>query len=194
VQLDVLRRVRRLLKPSGVVVIGIENRIGFHSFFGRVDHSGFAFTSLMPRWLASLYMKLRQPAFHRTLLNSSLGYRTYTYSPRGYQKLLRQAGFQSVDQWWPRDGYNLPHVMYRMADRAEIRDEAVYECNAANRINGYALRRVVKQRLLDRTGLLFATLPDLIMLARPSANGLNHAEGHTSLIERLQQVVSSRDD
>jgi len=194
VQLDVLRRVRRLLKPGGVVVIGIENRIGFHSFFGRVDHSGFAFTSLMPRWLASLYMKMRQPAFHRTLLKSSLGYRTYTYSPRGYTKLLCEAGFQSVDHWWPRDGYNLPHVMYRVADRAEIRDEALYECNAANRINGYAFRRVLKHRLLDKTGLLFATLPDLIMLARPSANGSNHADRHDSLIETLQRVVSSHDE
>jgi SAM-dependent methyltransferase len=190
VQLDVLRKMRRLLKPGGVLLIGIENRIGVQSFLGRVDHSGLPFTSLMPRWLASLYIKLRQPGFHRTLLNSSLGYRTYTYSPRGYSKLLRQAGFASVDHWWPRGGYNLPHVMFRVADRAEIRDEALHECNAANRINGYAFRRVLKQRVLDKTGLLSATVHDLVMLARPAANGSTH-QGETPLIEHLQRVVAS---
>jgi len=189
VQLDVLRRMRRLLKPHGVLLVGIENRIGFHSFLGRVDHSGLSFTSIMPRWLASLYMKVRQPGFHRTLLNSSLGYRTYTYSPRGYRTLLRQAGFESVDHWWPRDGYNLPHVMYRIANRAEIRDEAQYECNAANRINGYTFRRVVKQRVLDKTGLLYSTLPDLIMLARPTANDGEADHGNPSLIEALHKIV-----
>jgi SAM-dependent methyltransferase len=190
VQLDVLKRMRRMLKPGGVLLIGIENRIGFHSFMGRVDHSGLSFTSVMPRWLASLYMKLRQPGFHRTLLNSSLGYRTYTYSPRGYSKLLHEAGFGSVDHWWPRDGYNLPHVMYRIADRAEIREEALYECNAANRINGYAFRRVLKQRVLEKTGLLYSTLPDLVMLARSSASGGEKDRDNPSLIDELQRIVA----
>ena len=193
VQLEVLRKFRRMLKPGGVLLIGIENRVGFESFMGRVDHSGLSFTSVMPRWLASLYMKLRQPGFHRTLLNSSLGYRTYTYSPRGYNKLLREAGFESVDQWWPRDGYNLPHVMYRMTDRAEIRDESLNECNAANRINGYAFRRVLKQRVLDKTGLLFSTFPDLVMLARPSANGSRRGPRDASLIEALQSAIAPAD-
>lgn len=192
VQLEVLRKFRRMLKPGGVLLIGIENRIGFESFMGRVDHSGLSFTSVMPRWLASLYMKLRQPGFHRTLLNSSLGYRTYTYSPRGYNKLLLEAGFQSVDQWWPRDGYNLPHVMYNVTDRAEVRDESLHECNAANRINGYAFRRILKQRVLDKTGLLFATFPDLILLARPLANGSPGA-GQASLIDELQRAIAPAD-
>jgi SAM-dependent methyltransferase len=189
VQLRVLDRMRRFLKPGGVLLVGIENRIGFHSFLGRVDHSGLSFTGIMPRWMASLYMKVRQPGFHRTLLNSSLGYRTYTYSPRGYTKLFRQAGFASVEQWWPRDGYNVPHVMYRVADRGEIREEAVRECNAANRINGYTFRRVVKQRLLDKTGLLYETFPDLIMFARPTAGHVSDA-GDPSLVDTLQRILT----
>jgi len=192
VQLDVLRTMRRLLKPGGVLLIGIENRIGLHSFMGRVDHSGLPFTSLMPRWLASLYMKLRQPGFHRTLLNSSLGYRTYTYSPRGYTKLLREAGFESVNHWWPLDGYNLPHVMYRLADRADIREEALRQCNAANRINGYAFRRVLKQRLLDKTGLLFATVPDVVMLAKSTEP--RTAPHDMSMIETLERTVMASID
>jgi SAM-dependent methyltransferase len=190
VQLDVLRRMRHLLKPGGVLLIGIENRIGFDSFMGRVDHSGLSFTNLMPRWLASPYLKLRRPGFHRTLLDWSLGYRTYTYSPRGYTKLLSEAGFEFVDHWWPPDGYNLPHVMYRLADRTDIRDEALHQCNAANRINGYAFRRVLKQRLLDSTGLLYATVPDLVMMAKPSANGHENRQRDVSMIEVLQDVIA----
>jgi len=182
------------LKPAGVLLIGIENRIGLHSFLGRIDHSGLPFTSLMPRWMASVYMKIRQPGFHRTLLNSSAGYRTYTYSPWGYRKLLREAGFHDVDFWWPRDGYNLPHVMYRMADRTEIREEAVHQCHAANRINGYSFRRVLKQRLLDRTGLLYATVPDVVMMARSSTDRSGEPRGGASTIEALQRVLATTAD
>jgi SAM-dependent methyltransferase len=191
IQLDVLRMLRRMLKPGGVLLIGIENRIGLDSFLGRVDHSGLSFTSLMPRWLASLYVKVRQPGFHRTLLNSSLGYRAYTYSPRGYSKLLGEAGFEGVDHWWPRDGYNLPHVLYRIADRADVREEALRQCNAANRINGYAWRRVLKHRVLDKTGLLYAMVPDLIMLARAPANGSADHRRDASIIEALQKIVTT---
>ena len=48
-QLDTLRALRRRLRPGGLAVIGIENRIGLSSFFNRVDHSGLRYTSLMPR-------------------------------------------------------------------------------------------------------------------------------------------------
>ena len=49
--------------------------------------------------------------------HSTQGYRTYTYSPRGYVKLLREAGFDSVDLWWPPQGYNLPHELIRLQPR-----------------------------------------------------------------------------
>jgi ubiquinone/menaquinone biosynthesis C-methylase UbiE len=82
-QIEVLTMLRRMLRPGGLVLIGIENRIGFSSFLGRMDHSGLRFTNLMPRRIASLYLKARRPGFYRTLINFEKGYRTYTYSISG---------------------------------------------------------------------------------------------------------------
>jgi len=142
-QIEVLTALRRLLKPGGMVLIGIENRIGWDSFLGRVDHPGTRFTSLMPRWLASLYIKLKKPNFYRTLIASMNGYRTYTYSPRGYFKLLREAGLPCAELWWPTQGYNFPHVMFRAADRGQIEAHFLRDRNFKNRVHGYAWRRAL---------------------------------------------------
>jgi hypothetical protein len=49
---------------------------------------------------------------------------------------------------------------------------------------------VVKQRVLDKTGLLFATFPDLIMLAQAPATGLRRDPREPSLIEALQRAIA----
>jgi len=135
VQLDVLRKLRALLKPTGALFVGIENRIGLDSFLGRIDHPGTRFTSLMPRWLASTYIRLSRPDFYRTLIGANKGYRTYTYSPKGYRKLLREAGFPEINLWWPPSGYNLPHVMYNSSNYAGITKYCVHERNYADRLH-----------------------------------------------------------
>src|SRR5438445_1449933 len=57
VQLRFLRKLAQLLKRSGVLVIGIENRFGYSVFRGAIDHSGLTYTSLMPRKVAGLYIR-----------------------------------------------------------------------------------------------------------------------------------------
>jgi len=94
VQLDALRKVRTYLKSGGLVCIGIENRIGFNNFVGAKDHSGFSFTSLMPRSVANVYLRMRN-ANYRSNTSSDV-YRTYTYTAAGYEKLLYDAGFKNV--------------------------------------------------------------------------------------------------
>jgi ubiquinone/menaquinone biosynthesis C-methylase UbiE len=83
-QLRLLREIARVLKPDGEVYIGIENRVGYAYFLGKPDeHSKLKYATLLPRSWANRYSlaKRREP------------YRTYTYSWRGYRKLLRNAGF-----------------------------------------------------------------------------------------------------
>ena len=192
-QIDVLKDLRRLLKPNGVLLIGIENRIGYESFLGRMDHPGVRFTSLMPRWLASLYLKLKKPGFYRTLIDPTKGYRTYTYSLRGYRKLLRLSGFPVVEGWWPPRGYNAPHVMYHVSNRAEIKAYCIHECRYTDRVHGYAFRRLLKQWGLVYTGLIHMMFPDVVMFAKPVAYQRGEeSHGNGSLVTAILKILSAQ--
>ena len=84
------------MKPDGQVYIGIENRIGYGYFLGKPDeHSKLKYATLLPRSWANRYLlaKRREP------------YRTYTYSWRGYRKLLRDAGFMTARFYCPFPEY-----------------------------------------------------------------------------------------
>ncbi len=69
------------------------------------------YTSLMPRKLAGWYLRHKLKEHYRTRLNSKREYRTYTYTRRGYQKLLFDAGFQSTYLYWAVPGYNQPYTL-----------------------------------------------------------------------------------
>ena len=95
-QLRLLREIARVLKPDGEVYIGIENRLGYRYFLGKPDeHSKLKYATLLPRSWANRYSlaKRREP------------YRTYTYSWRGYRKLLRDAGFTTARFYCPFPEY-----------------------------------------------------------------------------------------
>jgi len=95
-QLRVLREIVRVLKPDGQLYIGIENRLGFPYFLGRPDeHSKLKFATLLPRWLANRY----------SLAKRNQPYRTYTYTWRGYRKLLREAGIPDTRFYCPFPEY-----------------------------------------------------------------------------------------
>ena len=98
-QLKALQICRTLLKPRGYLYIGIENRFAF-SYLRGIDHSGLRYTSYMPRFLADWYTRLRKGE----------RYSTYTYSARGYRKLLREAGFNNMELYLVYPGYNVPRI------------------------------------------------------------------------------------
>ncbi len=98
VQLDQLRKARSLLKKGGWLFIGIENRFSMSSWLGAMDHSYLKYTSLMPRPLAHMI----------TYLLKGHTYRTYTYTPWGYRRLLTQAGFTSVEFYGVLPNYSRP--------------------------------------------------------------------------------------
>ncbi len=96
-QLRFLEEIRRVLKPEGQLFIAIENRLSYTYFGKRRDHhSGLWYGSLLPRFVANLYsiVARRQP------------YRTYTYSFRGYGRLLRKAGFPVQEYVGLNPGYS----------------------------------------------------------------------------------------
>jgi SAM-dependent methyltransferase len=107
-QIAFLRSVRELLKPSGFVCVGIENRIGRDALLGGADHSGVPYTSLMPRKIASIVCGL---FVKRYCSDANVGYRTYTYSLPGYHKLFREAGYGTVRAFHAWNGYNEPTIL-----------------------------------------------------------------------------------
>ena len=91
--------------------VGIENRYGFSMFSGRRDHSGLAYTSLMPRSIASLYCRYHSKNFYGSEHQVG-GYRTYTHTPRKYASMFRDAGFGCVEVHGVYDGYNRQRCIY----------------------------------------------------------------------------------
>jgi SAM-dependent methyltransferase len=88
-----LRAAERVLRPGGVLLLGIENRYGAHYFSGMAEeHVGLPFVSLLPRRLGDLYA--RSTGRGRVT--------TYTHSRRVLLRLLREAGLD------PRLGPALP--------------------------------------------------------------------------------------
>ncbi len=111
VQVQMLREIRRVLKPSGLLYVGIENRWALAYMMGLPDHSGLCFTSLMPRWIAGLLVRLLkgQGSFSVAMTDS---YRTYTYGHKGYQSLLGRAGFEHCDLFCVEPSYDIPAYAY----------------------------------------------------------------------------------
>lgn len=117
-QVDALRLLRRFLKPSGSLYIGIENRFGESAWRGAPDHSGLAYTSLMPRKLAEIYCNYMKKCGYGT--DTFLGgYRTYTYSWRGYRKVLQEAGFRSIQFFEVYPAYEAPCIIIPLSERRQ---------------------------------------------------------------------------
>ena len=108
-QLAALRKCKELLKPGGYLYIGIENRYSF-VYLHVADHIGLMWTSFMPRFLSRPYVRWRQ----------GLPYKTYTYSKRGYERLLQEAGFTKQEFFLPHPGYNMPRMIVRYDDMRSL--------------------------------------------------------------------------
>lgn len=113
-----LQEVKRILRPGGAAWIGIENRFGLRYLLGAPDdHLSYynkdkkiAYTTLMPRILASLVTgrQLGRP------------YRTYTHSLWGYRRLLASAGFQQLEFFYPENDYRAISTKIYPLDSQEV--------------------------------------------------------------------------
>jgi ubiquinone/menaquinone biosynthesis C-methylase UbiE len=112
-QIEVLQKLKGLLKKEGRLYVGIENRIAFSYLTSARDHNRLKYTTLMPRFLAHIITQRK--------LGKS--YRTYTYSKRGYEKLFIQAGFkkENIHIYLAHPGYNLPQYLIPFEDISALR-------------------------------------------------------------------------
>ena len=164
VQLRFLSNVRRLLKEDGILVIGIENRFGYGLVLGAPDHSGIGYTSLVPRRAASFLLRHSSACHHRTRLNPQKTYRTYTYSQRGYGKLLNESGFDAVSCIWAEPGYNRPYCLTPLRAPGWIQEHFLYLLDHPGPSPRKSWRRRLK-RLIARSGLLPLVLPEFVFFA-----------------------------
>jgi SAM-dependent methyltransferase len=82
-QRAMLAEVRRVLKPGGVLLLGIENRYAAHYFLGaREDHTDLRFSALLPRRLAELQSRRAR----------GVPFETPTHSRAALKQLLAEAG------------------------------------------------------------------------------------------------------
>jgi SAM-dependent methyltransferase len=166
-QQQFLRNAFRLLRPGGYLYVGIETRYASTAFLGHRDHSGLAFTSLMPRRLADLYCRIRARPFYGSE-HVVKGYRTYTYTPLQYAKMFRRAGFCDVYVQGVFEGYNKQRVLYGIDDYAGRK-------TVLGRINPPASVAGVVRRLFTDNRVTYRTLETEVVIfaqkASPSAGG-----------------------
>ncbi|HET7313720.1 class I SAM-dependent methyltransferase [Salinisphaera sp.] len=107
-QIKVLREVLRVLRPGGVLYVGIENR--FHpGTLWRDPHTQMTLVNALPRRMANVWAR-RYGASR---------YQTYIYGHRKSAALLREAGFSRVDKFVPFPSYQFPVAFIRLGSRAQ---------------------------------------------------------------------------
>ncbi|MEP6732419.1 MAG: methyltransferase domain-containing protein [bacterium] len=175
-QLRFLNRLHMLLKPGGRLLVGIENRIGYPSVTGAIDHSGLPYTNLLPRPLATAALRLFANRHHR-MEAPSRSYRTYTYSESGYRRLFRAAKFERTDTYWAEPGYNLPYRLVPLtADSvAENLVAMQTEASVGKRLS---ISARVKRALAD-AGLFERIVPEFVFIVRK--NGVEETPWHSVL-------------
>jgi SAM-dependent methyltransferase len=108
-QLDFLRGVGSVLRAGGKTAIAIENRFYFRHLMGKTPHGEPPYVTVLPRWLASAV----------TYLLRGTPYRNYVYSYWGYRRLLKEAGFKSIEAFILIPTYYVPTAMISVEGEAQ---------------------------------------------------------------------------
>ena len=95
-QESALREIERVLKPEGTLFLAIENRYGLQYFLGyKEEHTGLRFISLLPRFLANLYHRVRRGGALRVL----------THSRSALTRMLGRSGFKGTRWFFTHPSY-----------------------------------------------------------------------------------------
>ena len=154
VQIQVLDKVRAVLKPDGCLHLAIENRFGYRYFLGQRDeHSNLRFATILPRSLADRYSRLvrRKP------------YRVYTHSRFALEKLLRDAGFTRLDMYWPVSGYQFPRYFIDLNSRGPFK---YFVSNILSAHWKASMPIRMASRFIDWLGLHQYLCPSFVIIAR----------------------------
>lgn len=148
-----LRTILGLLKPGGILIVGIENRWGYNFFLGRRDHNGLWGTNLLPRFAAEAVSRLRGKG----------SYRAYTHSLPALRRLLERSGYCDLECFAPHPAYNRPHHLLSLDTPEPLR---FYLRNHASRHTG--MRRIAARGALALAsmGWLKHVMPDFCVFAR----------------------------
>lgn len=139
IQQTALRNAVRLLRPGGVLYVGIENRFCPGYFIGYRDpHCSAPWVTVLPRRLAHALMRRN---------GHPEGYRNYLYSASGYRRLLRQAGFSEVQCYIALPSYN--HPRYYLPAQTNVLRQVLRNFDPTTR----GLRAFLRSALLE-LGLL----------------------------------------
>jgi len=169
VQRQLLQEIRRVLKPTGRVYAGVENRFARKFFQGKSQGANPRYVTLMPRWLAHLVCLLRR----------GMAYRTYAYSAAGIERLFRQAGFADVQTL-------LLSPDRRQFDRVMARGDAV---QLASLFKPRSAWKELGKRLLAKAGVLSRLAPAFgVVCGSPLPDTRERENGHYFLEQIVSQV------
>jgi SAM-dependent methyltransferase len=162
-QLRFLRRLHSLLKPTGQLLVGIENRLAYVSVAGAIDHSGLPYTNLLPRPLATAALRLFASRHHR-MVAPSRSYRTYTYSERGYRRLFEDAEFVRNQSYWAEPSYNLPYRLAALTRESVVENLSELQTEAKVYTSPSLAGRV--KQMLAKAGLFRQLVPEFVFILR----------------------------
>lgn len=106
IQKEVLKEVRRILKPNGLFVLAIENRIAWDWIKGKTSHIPIKYIDLVPRFLANLI----------SLNKRGKKFKEYIYTKRGYKKLLKSTGFNHLEIFAAIPTYQKPKKIIKSSN------------------------------------------------------------------------------
>jgi 2-polyprenyl-3-methyl-5-hydroxy-6-metoxy-1,4-benzoquinol methylase len=111
IQQNVIRTAYNLLKPGGLLYIGIENKYGLKYLLGeKDDHTGLEnFVYLNDTSIES---------FYKSIIGKPL--RSFTHSKKTYEKMLKISGFKNIDFFASLPDYKLPKLMIDLEDHSSI--------------------------------------------------------------------------
>lgn len=109
---NVLKYVRKLLKPEGLFYLGIENRYYLKFLLGYRDHCEMRFSNVLPRRVSKFISK--------NILRNEV--RNWIYSYNEYIELLKEAGFNDPTFYTALPNYKSPEYLILMEELPKVQD------------------------------------------------------------------------
>tara|TARA_B110000037_G_scaffold181977_1_gene209405 strand:+ start:42 stop:1094 length:1053 start_codon:yes stop_codon:yes gene_type:complete len=102
-QIDFLKKVHESLNTGGQLFLAIENKFNYAYLMGRSDpHVNLKFTTFLPRSISNIISRIFKKK----------DYRTYIYSFTELKDLLKEAGFQKIEDYCCFPMYHFPSLIF----------------------------------------------------------------------------------